>query len=155
MRLISSVDVIVISCEGSCIVYPADRINNHNQGFWDISSMKLLYYSYLQRITLLIDCLISFAPVFSCLCCRVLIFVLSILAKSSNWPSAFHWFSSKCKMTWLHFLHLEIARRVLYPRQWRYWQHVQQYMQDAHLNSGTTIFKIRILAQFVSHDFLK
>ena len=26
-------------------------------------------------------------------------------------------------------------------------------MQDAHLNSGTPIFKIRILAQFVSHDF--
>ena len=28
-------------------------------------------------------------------------------------------------------------------------------MQDAYLNSGTPIFKIRILAQFVSHDFLK
>ena len=26
-------------------------------------------------------------------------------------------------------------------------------MQDAHLNSGTPIFKIPILAQFVSHDF--
>ena len=26
-------------------------------------------------------------------------------------------------------------------------------MQDAYLNSGTPIFKIRILAQFVSHDF--
>ena len=28
-------------------------------------------------------------------------------------------------------------------------------MQDAHLISGTPIFKIRILAQFVSHEFLK
>ena len=28
-------------------------------------------------------------------------------------------------------------------------------MQDAHLNSGTPIFKIRILAQFVSHDFFE
>ena len=28
-------------------------------------------------------------------------------------------------------------------------------MQDANLNSGTPIFKIRILAQFLSHDFLK
>ena len=27
--------------------------------------------------------------------------------------------------------------------------------QDANLNNGTPIFKIRILAQFVSHDFLK
>ena len=26
-------------------------------------------------------------------------------------------------------------------------------MQGANLNSGTPIFKIRILAQFVSHDF--
>ena len=58
-------------------------------------------------------------------------------------------------MTWLLFLHLEIDRRVMYPWQWRYWQNVQQYMQDANLNNGTTIFKILILAQFVSHDFLK
>ena len=58
-------------------------------------------------------------------------------------------------MTWLLFLHLKIDRRVMYPWQWRYWQNVQQYMQDANLNSGTPIFKIRILAQFVSHDFLK
>ena len=28
-------------------------------------------------------------------------------------------------------------------------------MQDANLNSGTPIFKICILAQFVSHYFLK
>ena len=28
-------------------------------------------------------------------------------------------------------------------------------MQDANLNSGTPIFKIRILAQFGSHNFLK
>ena len=28
-------------------------------------------------------------------------------------------------------------------------------MQDANLNSGTPIFKILILAQFVSRDFLK
>ena len=46
-------------------------------------------------------------------------------------------------MTRLLVLHLEIDRRV------------QQYIQDANLNSGTPIFKIRILAQFVSHDFLK
>ena len=78
-----------------------------------------------------------------------------ILAKSSNQPPAFHKFSSKCKMTLLHFLHLEIASYVMYPRQSRYWQHVQQYMQDAHLNIGTPFFKIRILAQFVSHDFFK
>ena len=57
-------------------------------------------------------------------------------------------------MKWLLFLHLEIDRRVMYHWQWRYWQNVQQYMQDANLNSGTPIFKIRILAQFVSHDFL-
>ena len=31
----------------------------------------------------------------------------------------------------------------------------QQYMQDANLNSSTPISKIRILAQFLSHDFLK
>ena len=31
----------------------------------------------------------------------------------------------------------------------------QQYIHDANSNSGTTIFQIRILAQFVSHDFLK
>ena len=43
----------------------------------------------------------------------------------------------------------------MYPLQRRYWQNVQQYMQDANLNSDTPIFKIRILAQFVSHDFLK
>ena len=55
----------------------------------------------------------------------------------------------------LLFLHHEIARRDQYPWQWRYWQIVQQYMQDANLNSGTPIFKIRILAQFVSRDFLK
>ena len=30
-----------------------------------------------------------------------------------------------------------------------------QCMQDANLNSGTPIFKILILAQFVSRDFLK
>ena len=58
-------------------------------------------------------------------------------------------------MTWLFFLYLEIDRRVMYPWKWRYWQNVQQYMQDANLNSGTPIFKIRILAQFVSQDFLK
>ena len=56
-------------------------------------------------------------------------------------------------MTWLFLLDLEIARRIMYPRQERYWQNVQQYMQYANLNSGTPIFKIRILAQFVSHDF--
>ena len=44
-------------------------------------------------------------------------------------------------MTWLLFLHLEIDRRIMYPCQWRYWQNVQQYMQDANLNSGTPIFK--------------
>ena len=55
-------------------------------------------------------------------------------------------------MTGLLFLHIEI---VIYPWQWRYWQNVQQYMQDANLNSGTPIFKIRILAQLVRHDFLK
>ena len=55
----------------------------------------------------------------------------------------------------LLLLHLELARRFLYPWQWKYWQNVQQYMQDTNLNSGTPIFKIRILAQFVSHDFLK
>ena len=58
-------------------------------------------------------------------------------------------------MTWLLFLHLEIDRRVMYPWQWRCWQNVQQYMQDANLNSGNPIFKIGILAQLVSHDFLK
>ena len=40
-------------------------------------------------------------------------------------------------------------------RKLTYWQNVQQYMQDAHLNSGTPIVKTHILAQFVSHDFLK
>ena len=58
-------------------------------------------------------------------------------------------------MTWLLFLHLEKASRGMYPRQERYWQNVQQYMHDANLNSGTPILKIRILAQFASHDFLK
>ena len=43
----------------------------------------------------------------------------------------------------------------MYTRKLRYWQNVQQYMQDAYLYSGTPIFKIRILAQFVNHDFLK
>ena len=51
-----------------------------------------------------------------------------ILAKSSNRPPAFYYFSSKRKMTWLLFLHLEIDRRVMYPWQWRYWQNVQQFM---------------------------
>ena len=78
-----------------------------------------------------------------------------ILAKSSNQPPAFYQFSSNRKMTSLLFLHLEIVRRVMYPRKSRYWQNVKQYMQDANLNSCTPIFKIRILAQFVSHDFLK
>ena len=78
-----------------------------------------------------------------------------ILAKSSNRPPAFYQFSSKPKMTWLLFLHLEIDRRVMYPWQWRYWQNVQQYIQSANLNSGTPIFKIHILAQFMSHGFLK
>ena len=32
---------------------------------------------------------------------------------------------------------------------------VKQYMQDAYLNSGTPIFKCHIVAQFVSHNFLK
>ena len=41
------------------------------------------------------------------------------------------------------------------PRQWKYWQNVQQYIQDANLNNGTPIFKISIFAKFVSHDFLK
>ena len=58
-------------------------------------------------------------------------------------------------MIWLLFLHLEIDRCVMYPWQWRYSQKVQQYMQDTNLNSGTPIFKIRILAQYASHDFLK
>ena len=58
-------------------------------------------------------------------------------------------------MTWLLFLHLDIDWRDMFPWQWSYWQNVQQYMQDANLNSGTPIFKIRILAQFVSHDILK
>ena len=58
-------------------------------------------------------------------------------------------------MIWLLCLHLEIDRHVMYPWQWRYWKNVQQYMQEANLNSGTPIFKIRILAQFMSHDFLK
>ena len=58
-------------------------------------------------------------------------------------------------MTWLLFLHLEIDRRVMYLWQRKYWQNVQQYMQDINLNSGTPIIKIRILAQFVSHDLLK
>ena len=34
-------------------------------------------------------------------------------------------------------------------------KNVHLFMQNAHLNSGTSIFKVRILAQFVSHDFLK
>ena len=54
----------------------------------------------------------------------------------------------------LLFLQLEIARRVLYPWQWRYWQNVQLHMQDANLNTDAPIFKICILAQFVSNDFL-
>ena len=58
-------------------------------------------------------------------------------------------------MTWLLFLHLEIDRHAMYPWQWRHWQNVQQYMQNANLNSGTPIFKIRILAQCVCHDLLK
>ena len=52
-------------------------------------------------------------------------------------------------------MHLKIDRRVMYPKQWRYWQNVQQYLQDTNLNNGTPIFKIRILAQFVSHDFFE
>ena len=43
----------------------------------------------------------------------------------------------------------------MYSKQLRYSQNVQQYMQDANLNSDTPIFEIRILVQFVSHDFLK
>ena len=58
-------------------------------------------------------------------------------------------------MAWLLFLFLEINIHVMYQWQWRYWQNVQQYMQGVNLNSGTPIFKIRILAQFVSHDVLK
>ena len=58
-------------------------------------------------------------------------------------------------MIWLLFLYLEIDRRGMYPWQWGYWQNVQQYMQDANLNNGTPIFKIRTFAQFVSHNFLK
>ena len=49
-------------------------------------------------------------------------------------------------------MQLEIDKRAMYPWQWSFWQNVQQYMQDADLNWGTPIFKIRILAQFVSHD---
>ena len=78
-----------------------------------------------------------------------------ILAKSSNRPPAFYEFSSKRKIICLLFLHLKIDRRVMYPLQWRYWQNVQQYMQDANLNSDAPIFKISILAQFLIHDFLK
>ena len=58
-------------------------------------------------------------------------------------------------MLWLTVLRNEIARRDMYPRQKRYRRNVQQYMQDANLKSGTPIFKIRILAQFASRDFLK
>ena len=46
----------------------------------------------------------------------------------------------------------------MYPRQLSYRQNVQQYMQNAHyLNSCTQdpIFKLHILAQFVSHYLLK
>ena len=32
-------------------------------------------------------------------------------------------------------------------------KNVQQYMQDAHLNSGTPIFRNHIWAQFVSREF--
>ena len=58
-------------------------------------------------------------------------------------------------MTWLLVLHLEIDRRVMHTWQWRYWQNVQQYMQEANLKSGTPILEIRTLAQLASHDFLK
>ena len=61
-------------------------------------------------------------------------------------------------MTRLLFLYLEIARSAMYPRQYRYWHKVQQYrlyMQDANLKSGTPIFKIRLLEQFVSYEILK
>ena len=58
-------------------------------------------------------------------------------------------------MACLLFMHLEIDRHVAYPRQERSCQHVQQYMEDANLNSNTPIFKIRTLTQFVSRDFLK
>ena len=58
-------------------------------------------------------------------------------------------------MTWLLFLHLDIGRHVMIPWQWWYWQNIQQYMQDANLDWVSPIFKIRIFAQFVIHDFLK
>ena len=58
-------------------------------------------------------------------------------------------------MLWQVFLHREIARHAMYPKQLRFWQNVYQYMQDANLKSGTPIFKIGILAQFVSRDFFK
>ena len=59
------------------------------------------------------------------------------------------------KLTCLLFLDLQIDRCAMFPWQWRYWQNVQQYMQDANLNSGTPIVKNRILAQFASHEFFK
>ena len=57
-------------------------------------------------------------------------------------------------MTRLAFLHLEIARRVTYLNitSKDILQNVQQYMQDA---NGPPIFKIHILAQFVSNQFSK
>ena len=86
--------------------------------------------------------------------CCLFLSTVYILAKSSSLPHAFYQFSSKRKMTRLHFLHLEIDRRVMYPWQWRYWQNVKQYMKDANLNSGTSIFKIRILAFHTQKVFI-
>ena len=58
-------------------------------------------------------------------------------------------------MTLPLFLHHDIARRAVYPRQQRFRQNVKQSTKNANLSSGTPIFKKRILAQFVSQDFLK
>ena len=66
----------------------------------------------------------------------VIVYDCYILAKSSNRPPAFINFLQNVK--WL-------TRHAMYLRQLRYWQNVQQYIHDANLNSGTPIFKIRIL----------
>ena len=52
-------------------------------------------------------------------------------------------------MTWQHFLHLEIASRVIYLDS----KDIGN-MFNSTCRSGTPIFEIRILAKFVSHDFL-
>ena len=79
-----------------------------------------------------------------------------ILDKSSNWPLRFCPFSSKPKSALQLYLHLQIGWCVSQIRHKKVLQNSEHCMQDAPMNTGTTIFKIhkiQHLSQFVKNHW--